>query len=81
MVRCADQTFYTGLTTNTNRRVAQHNGQCPGKGAAYTAARRPVVLVYSERAVDRSSASAREYVVRKLPRSHKEALAQAWRGQ
>jgi len=79
MARCADQTFYTGITTNTKRRVAQHNGQSPGKGAAYTAARRPVALVYRERAVDRSRATAREHALRKLSRSHKETLARAWR--
>lgn len=73
LLRCADGTFYAGITTDLARRVAEHNsGQA---GAKYTRARRPVTLVWSEPAPDRSAASRREYAVRRLPRVEKERLA------
>jgi putative endonuclease len=76
MLRCADGTFYTGVTTDLIRRVAEHNGAgAKGKGAKYTKVRRPVVLAYSETAADRSSAQIREAGLRKLPRVEKERLA------
>ncbi len=73
LLRCADGTFYAGITTDLARRLAEHNA---GKaGAKYTRARRPVVLAWSEPAADRAAASRREYQVRKLPRAAKETLA------
>lgn len=83
LLRCADGTFYTGITTDPARRLAEHNGigangtrsTCK-KGARYTRARQPVTLVWSEPAADRAEAARREYVVRKLPRAEKERLAQ-----
>lgn len=74
LLRCADGSFYTGITTDLARRVDEHNHGAAG--ARYTRARRPVVLAWSEPAADRSAASKREYVVRKLPRAAKEQLAQ-----
>ncbi len=71
IVRCADNTLYTGVSTNVVDRVATHNN---GRGAKYTRARLPVRLVYSEAAADRSSAQQREYVIRKLPTVKKRAL-------
>ncbi len=72
LLRCADGTFYAGITTDLARRLAEHNA---GKaGAKYTRARRPVALAWSEPASDRAAASRREYQVRKLPRTAKEAL-------
>jgi putative endonuclease len=78
IVECADGTYYTGITVDVARRVAEHNGAGPGAGAKYTAARRPVKLVYQEAAADKSSASSREYNIRKLSRTTKTALAKQW---
>lgn len=64
MVRCNDNTLYTGITTDLARRLAEHN--TPTYGARYTRTRRPVKLVYSESAASRSDASKREFLIRKL---------------
>jgi putative endonuclease len=71
LVRCADGTLYTGITTDPIRRLAEHNR---GSGAAYTRARRPITLVYWEAASDRSSALQRERAIRRLSRREKEEL-------
>ena len=63
MVRCADNTLYTGIATELQRRIQEHNSS--DKGAKYTRTRRPVELVYSEEYPDRSSASKREYEIKK----------------
>lgn len=63
ILKCADETFYTGITTELERRIEEHNGS--DKGAKYTRMRRPVKLVYSEEYSDRSSASKREYEIKK----------------
>ena len=63
LLHCADNTLYTGITTDLKRRVEEHNSS--SKGAKYTKARRPVVLVYSEVYVNRSEASKREYFIKK----------------
>ena len=63
MVVCADDTLYTGIATELERRIDEHNTS--EKGAKYTRARRPVTLVYSEKHKDRSSASKREYEIKK----------------
>ena len=59
ILKCADETLYTGIATELERRIDEHNGS--DKGAKYTRVRRPVRLVYSEEYPDRSSASKREY--------------------
>lgn len=70
MVECADGTLYTGITTNLERRMEEHNHG--GKLAArYTRSRTPVQLVYSEVHPDRATASKREAVLKRLPRAHK----------
>ena len=63
IVRCADDTLYTGIATELERRIEEHNSS--EKGAKYTRVRRPVTLVYSETYSDRSSASKREYEIKK----------------
>jgi len=72
-VECRDGTLYTGISTNLDRRLAQHNGDQAG-GAKYTKSRRPVRLVYAEPCDDRSAASRREYQLRKLPKAGKHRL-------
>ena len=69
IVRCSDDTLYTGIAKDLQKRIEEHNSS--GKGAKYTKARRPVTLVYSETAEDRSSASKREYIIKKLSRTQK----------
>ena len=73
IVRCADSTLYTGVTMDVVRRVAEHNG-LRTNGARYTRARRPVKLVYQERAANRSAAGKREYRIKRLTRREKLAL-------
>ena len=75
ILRCNDDTLYTGITIDIDRRVNEHNNS--EKGAKYTKIRRPVVLVYSEASQDRSSASKREYEIKKLSRSKKLELINA----
>ena len=73
ILKCADDTLYTGITTELERRVEEHNGS--EKGAKYTRVRRPVRLVYSEEYLDRSTASKREYEIKKkMNRAKKLAL-------
>ena len=70
ILQCADKTLYTGITTDIERRVEEHNSDNK-KGARYTRVRRPVSLVYQESCENRSDASTREYQLKKLPRSKK----------
>ena len=73
MLRCADGTLYTGITTDVDRRVAEHNGDS-GLGARYTRSRRPVTLAHVEPARDRAEAARREAAIKRLDRAHKLAL-------
>jgi putative endonuclease len=63
ILKCADNTLYTGISIDLERRIKEHNSS--NKGAKYTRMRRPVILVYSEEYPDRSSASKREYEIKK----------------
>jgi len=65
VVRCSDNSLYTGVTTDPVRRLRQHNGELVG-GAKYTRARRPVELVWDEQHADRSSATQREYAIKQM---------------
>jgi len=68
MVECADGSYYTGWTTDPERRVKEHNA---GRGALYTKFRRPVELIYLEEVTDRSAAQRRENKIKKLTREKK----------
>ena len=72
IVRCADDTLYTGITTDLERRITEHNTD--KKGAKYTRARRPVELVYHEPLDNRSEASIRESEIKKLTSEKKRQL-------
>lgn len=73
ILRCADDTLYTGITTDINKRIEQHNG-AHNKGAKYTRNRQPVQLVYQETSHSRSDASKREYSIKSLKKIQKECL-------
>ncbi len=73
IVRCADDTLYTGIAKDVDRRVAEHNSN-GGLAANYTRARRPVALVYSEAVDTRSAALKREYEIKQLTRQEKDEL-------
>ena len=75
MVRCADGTYYTGWSTDPERRVRQHN---KGLGAKYTRMHAPVQLVYVEQLPGRSEAMKRERDIKALPRPKKEALVHSY---
>ena len=72
MVRCSDETLYTGITNDLEKRIEAHNS---GKdGARYTRSRRPVKLVYSEEAGAKSAAAKLEYKIKKMTRAKKMKL-------
>jgi len=75
ILRCADDTLYTGITTDTARRVQEHNTD-DKKWAKYTRNRRPVELVYTEIFDNRSDASKREYEIKQMSKRAKESLIQ-----
>jgi putative endonuclease len=69
ILKCVDQTLYTGITTDLARRVFEHNNA--KLGAKYTAARRPVRLVYFKEYKNRSIASKEEARIKGLSRTEK----------
>jgi len=73
LLRCADNSLYCGVTTDTKRRLTEHNA-CNKRGAKYTRVRRPVALVYWETCESRQQACQREYQVKQLTKAKKEAL-------
>ncbi len=70
IVRCADDSLYTGITKDVERRIEEHNND-DTLGAKYTKARRPVVLVYQEACESRSVVTKREYDIKQLSRKEK----------
>jgi putative endonuclease len=70
VLRCADDTLYTGVTTDIPRRLRQHNGALAG-GAKYTRTRRPAVLVMSRTYDSQSQACREEYAFKQLSRAEK----------
>ena len=75
ILRCGDNSLYTGYTTNVNRRLKTHN---KGKGAKYTRSRLPVSLVYYKRVDSKSLALKLEARIKKLTKKEKEALVKAF---
>ncbi len=73
IIECADRSLYTGITTDINRRLLEHNS---GRGSKYTRNRFPVKLRALFEANNRSEASKEEYRIKKLPR--KEKLKLLW---
>jgi putative endonuclease len=71
ILRCKDNSLYSGITTNLGKRLAEHNSS---KGAKYTASRLPVILVHSENCRDASEARRREALIKSWPKSKKEQL-------
>jgi putative endonuclease len=74
ILECSDGTYYTGWTTDPQRRLRQHNR---GTGSSYTRARRPVRLVYTEEQPDRSSAMRREIKIKRMSRKGKGKLVRS----
>lgn len=72
MLRCADNSLYTGITTDVERRLIEHNAK--KSVTKYTRVRQPVEVAYQENAGSRSDASKREAQLKKLKKHKKEAL-------
>ena len=68
ILRCADDTLYTGYTNNLEKRVETHNS---GKWAKYTRGRIPLYLIYSEIFESESEARKREYAIKQMSRKEK----------
>ena len=73
ILRCADDTLYTGITNNLDRRLKAHNA---GTASKYTRVRRPVDMVYREEVETKGDALRRELQIKSMSRSQKQALFQ-----
>ena len=71
ILRCKDNSLYTGWTNNLEKRIEAHNA---GKGAKYTKARLPVELVYYEKFETKEEAMKREFAIKQLTKREKETL-------
>lgn len=71
ILKCSDDSYYTGITNNLEKRVTDHEG---GKGAKYTRGRGPFKIIHTESLENRSEATKREIEVKKLNRADKEKL-------
>jgi len=72
IVECRDGSYYTGITTDVERRISEHNHS--PKGASYTRSRRPVTLHYHESVSNRSEATRRELQIKKLSSKSKRIM-------
>lgn len=75
MLRCKDDSLYTGWTNDLAHRLAMHSS---GRGAKYTRGRGPLTLVYTEELADKESALKREAAIKHLSRLEKLALCATW---
>lgn len=73
IVKCSDDSLYTGIATNLEKRIREHNGELKG-GAKYTRGKGPVFLTHYEMFETRSDALKREAEIKKLSRAQKQAL-------
>lgn len=79
MVRCADNSLYTGIARDVIRRIDEHNNSNQ-LGSKYTRARRPVTLIYEETLDSRSDATRREMEIKQLKKHEKELLVgRSWK--
>lgn len=74
IVSCSDGTLYTGITTDLERRLEEHNSD--KGGARYTRSRRPVRLAYREVVGNRSEAARREYLIKRMTSVEKMRLVE-----
>ena len=74
ILECSDGTYYTGWSTDPERRLIQHNA---GRGARYTRSRRPLKMVYVEEYPGQSAAMKREREIKRLSRAQKKALVES----
>ena len=75
IVRCSDETLYTGWTNDLNKRIKAHNN---GKGAKYTKPRLPVELVYAKEYATKEEAMKDEYRIKQLSRKRKQELCKEY---
>ena len=73
LIRCNDNSLYTGITTDVDRRLQEHQGK-DNKGAKYLKGKGPIELVWKHNARDRSEASKFEYAIKQLKKDKKEQL-------
>lgn len=78
ILKCSDNTLYTGWTTDLEKRLKVHN---TGKGAKYTRVRLPVEIVYFEEFEDKKDAMKREYAIKQLSRQEKLKLIDRFRNE
>ena len=71
ILRCVDDTLYTGITNNIDRRLKAHNA---GTASKYTRSRRPVTMIYQEEAEKKGDALRRELAIKTMTRSQKQSL-------
>jgi len=80
LLKCADSSLYCGITTDPEKRLAQHNGELPG-GAWYTRWRRPVHLLASRVCANKSEALKLERAIKSRSRDKKLTFMQEWFGE
>ena len=74
LLRCADNSLYTGVTTDPERRLKEHNGKFKGKGAKYTRTRRPVSLAIAIPLPSKVAVYQAEYAIKRLSKREKESI-------
>ena len=78
ILKCGDNSLYTGWTNNLEKRFEEH---CKGQGAKYTKGRGPLEIVYHEVFDNKIDAMKREYAIKKLSRKEKDILVESFKGR